>query len=168
MVIMNNHLLKLILGLFVFTCLVSCHSHDTRVAIVKNNQLIDSINNHITIPVIDSINIIQFTKNKWCNVIASDCTTSITFKQDYSYEENNCEWELSFEGKYEISKDSVFLYEYGLASDLPDETRIINRAIYTYIYQKDSLRFVSNKTIKNGKVIRTYSPDSPIYYKPCN
>lgn len=168
MVIMKNHLLKLILELFVFTCFISCYSHDTKIDIAKNNQIVDSFNNHITIPIIDSINIIQLTKNKWCNVITQDCITYIIFKQDYSYEENNCEWGLTFEGKYEISKDSIFLYEYGLVSDLPDETRIVNRAIYTYIYQGDSLRFLSNKTIEDGKVIRIYLPNSPIYYKSCN
>lgn len=161
---MNNYLLKLILGLFVFTCFISCYSHDTKIDIAKNNQ-VDSLNSYITISVFDSINIVQLTKNRWYNIIAPDCITYITFQQDYNYEENNCEWGLTFEGKYEISKDSIFLYEYGLASDLPDETRIVNRAIYTYIYQGDSLRFVSNKTIKDGKVIRTYLPDSPIYYK---
>ena len=164
---MNNYLLKLILGLFVFTCFISCYSHDTKIDIAKNNQ-VDSLNSYITISVFDSINIVQLTKNRWCNIIAPDCITYITFQQDYSYEESNCEWGLTFEGKYEISKDSIFLYEYGLASDLPDETRIVNRAIYTYIYQGDSLRFVSNKTIKDGKVIRTYLPDSPIYYKSGN
>ena len=156
-------MLKLNLGLLVSICFLSCYSHEKGIERAVNSQK-DSVD-HTATPTFDSLNILQLTKKSWYNIITPDCITYITFQQDYNYEEYNCEWGLTFWGKYEISKDSIFLYEYGLASDLPGETRIVNSAIYTYIYQEDSLRFVSTKTIRNGKVIRTYFPDRPISYK---
>ena len=162
---MNNHLLKLFLGLIILAYFVSCHSRDAKVDITKNDETIDHLSNLATTPIIDSIDITQLTKDKWYYVVSTDCITHITFKQDYQYEEDNCEWELTFKGKYEISKDTLFLTQYGLASELPNENRIVKTGIYTYIYQKDSLFFICNQQIKDERVIATYCPDTPIYFK---
>jgi hypothetical protein len=113
----------------------------------------------------DSMDISMLTKSKWVYVFDPECYYLI-FKQDSTYKEYNCELDYFFEGKYKISKDSLFLIEYDLASQLPNETRIINTAIYTCVYRKDTLKFINRKTIEDGKVIEIgiYYSDNPFYF----
>lgn len=166
MVIMNYYLLKLYWRLLILTCIISYCYHDININMPISSQ-IDNINCSAS-TMFDSISIVQLTKNKWYNIIATDCISYISFQQDYRYEEYDCERGLTSEGKYKILEDTIFMYEYGLASDLPGETQIVNRNIYTYVYQRDSLRFVSNKFIRDGIVTYTYIPSIPVYYKSRN
>lgn len=159
---MSNHLLKLILGLIILTCFTSCNSRDIKIDASESNQVESSLNSQSDV---GNIDIIQLTKDKWYNAVTSDCMNHLIFKEDYHYTEDNCEWKLTFEGKYEISKDTLLLMQYGLASDLPGENRMVNTGIYTYIYQGDSLLFIRNQQMERGKIIATYHPESPVYFR---
>jgi hypothetical protein len=159
-------LVQLIHCLIILIFLTSCSTRDTKKDItIENNQFIDSLNNQVASLHIDSIDINQLINSKWSQIVAEDCITYIMFNKDGTYKEDNCEWDLTFEGIYKISKDTIFLKKYDLASNLPDEYQIVNKAVYTYIYKIDSLLFISNQQIEDGKVVSTYIPEIPIYYK---
>jgi hypothetical protein len=127
--------------------------------------LIDEINKVEMSQNINNENIPLLANTKWLHAITSDCINRLIFRADSTYEEDNCEWDLTFSGKYHISKDTIFLVEYGLVSELLGEHQIVNTAIYMYIYQGDSLKFISNQKIEDGKIKNTYYPEQPVYYK---
>ena len=134
---------KFIAIFLVFTLLVSCSSHDTNT--LQNNQR--KSHDYVKTAASDSIDVYKLIQNKWYFVVGPDCVNYITFQENYRYEEENCEWGLIFKGNYEISKDSIIVYEYDLASDSPNEDKIVNTHIYTYVYQEGRLKLVNNKTI---------------------
>ena len=152
---------KFIAIFVVFISLVSCGFHDTTTH--QNNQ--HKSCDYAEKAASDSVDVYKLTENKWYFDVGPDCVNYITFQQDFSYEEENCEWGLLLKGIYEISTDSIILYEYDLASDSPNEDAIANTHIYTYVYQGNRLKLVNNKTIENGTVVNTYFPDSIFYYR---
>jgi hypothetical protein len=131
----------------------------------SKSVVLDSLNNKVKSEHIDTVDIVQLTKTKWKYTVTTDCISYLTFTQDNTYQEDNCEWELLFEGTYKLSKDTIFMIEYGLESEIPGEDKVVNSAIYTYLYKKDSLLFISNQRIEEGKVVSTYVPTTNIYYK---
>jgi hypothetical protein len=147
-----------------FICFASCFFSEKKNNVDTNNPVDIYVDNVEKLSVIDSINIGNLVNNKWSCIIAKDCINIITFTKD-GYEEDNCEWNLIFRGKYHTSKDTIFLTEYGLASELPGEHRIVKTAIYTYLYQTDSLKFICNKKIEHEKVVSIYYPNLPVYFK---
>lgn len=144
-----------------FSC-SSCGTENTNNQ--NNNMVLDNINNEVKSEHIDTIDLFQLMDSKWKKRVATDCITYLTFKKDNTYQEDNCEWGLLFEGTYKLSNDTIFLFQYGLASELPGENRIVNTALYTFLYKKDSLLFISNQLIEDDKVVSTYVPKIPIYY----
>ena len=162
---MMNNLKKLTFWLIAISCFISCSFRDTKHITIENNQLTDSLKNQCAPLHIDTIDTNQLINSKWAQIVAENCITYITFNKSGTYKEDNCEWDLTFEGKYKTSKDTIFLIEYDLASQLPGEKRIVNTAIYTYIYQKDSLLFVRNQQVEKGKIVKTYYPNTPVYFK---
>ena len=152
---------KFIAIFVVFLSLVSCGFHDTNMH--QNNQ--HKSCDHSVKAASNSVDVHKLTENKWYFDVAPDCVNYITFQQDFSYEEENCEWGLTLKGNYEISTDSIILYEYDLASNSPNEDAIANTHIYTYVYQGNRLKLVTNKTVENGTVVNTYFPDSIFYYR---
>lgn len=149
-----------------FLIVSNCSSHVVENENTQSNSVVlDSLNNKVKSEHIDTVDIVQLTKTKWKYTVTTDCITYLTFTRDNTYQEDNCEWGLLFEGTYKVSKDTIFLMEYGLASEVPGENRVVNTALYTYLYKKDSLLFISNQRIEEGKVVSTYVPETPIYYK---
>ncbi len=152
---------KFIVIFVAFISLISCGFHDANMH--QNNQRKSCA--HAEKAGSDSVDVHKLTENKWYFNVGPDCVNYITFKQDFRYEEDNCEWGLLLKGNYEISADSIILYEYDLASNSPSEDAIANTHIYTYVYQGTRLKLVHNKTIENGTVVSTYFPDSIFYYR---
>ncbi len=154
MVIMD----KLIVIFVALTLFLSCCFSDTN--IFQNNR------HYTKTAAFDSIDVYKLIQNKWYFVVAPECVSYITFQQNFTYEEDNCEWGLGFNGTYEISKDSIILYEYDLASDLPNENKIVNTHIYTYVYQRNRLKLVSSKKVnEDGTVAYISFPNSVFYYR---
>jgi hypothetical protein len=129
---------------------------------------VDTHNRQTNIQRVDSIDIIQLAKDRWLQIVSPDCIPdcidTLAFKQDGTYKQDNSELNYYFQGKYTTSKDTIFLIEYDLASNLPGEKRIVNTAISTYIYMTDSLKFISYQPIEDGQIVSTYYPENPVYY----
>ena len=49
--------------------------------------------------------------------------------------------------------------------DYSEKAASANTHIYTYVYQGNRLKLVTNKTVENGTVVNTYFPDSIFYYR---
>ena len=152
---------KFIVIFAVQTLFVSCNFHGTNAPQNNWHKSCDYAKTDTS----DNIDVNKLMQNKWYCIVGPDCVSYITFHQDFKYEEENCEWGLLFNGNYEISNDSIILYEYDLDSNSPDENEIVNTQIYTYVYQGDRIKLVNNKTIKDGAVVNIYFPDSIFYYR---
>lgn len=152
---------KYIATFVVFILFVSCRFPVTNA--LQNNQC--KSNNFAERSIPDSIDSYKLIQNKWYYVVGPDCVSYLTFQQDFRYKEENCEWGLFYNGNYKISKDSIILYEYDLVTNSPNEDRIVNTYIYTYIYQGNRLKLVNTRTVKDGIEVNTYFPDSVFYYR---
>jgi len=85
---------------------------------------------------------------KWEYKFLEYCSSYLTFKADGTYENYNCERDYHYSGKYEIKKDTIYLIEIDLLSDVPSvneennyKTGIICRN--KLIYKGSFLQYVS-------------------------
>lgn len=102
---------------------------------------------------------------KWEYKVAEGCVSYITFKADGTYEDYNCERDYPFSGKYELKKDTIYLIEIDLASDLPGEKRKVIKGRSKYLYKGESLQYVSWEDFKNEKWSDITFPPNVIFYK---
>ena len=57
--------------------------------------------------------------NKWEYKFAEDCISNILFRADGTYENYNCERDYPYSGIYKIKRDTIYLIEIDLLSDVP-------------------------------------------------
>ncbi len=102
---------------------------------------------------------------KWECLVYEDCISYITFKSDSTYEDYNCERDYPFFGKYEVKKDTIYLIEIDLASELPGETRKVIIGRSKYLFKEESLKYISWEDFKNDKWSNIIFLTSDIFFK---
>ena len=110
-------------------------------------------------------NSLSLTNTKWEQTVTQDCISTLYFVTDSSYTENNCEWNLEFDGLYTIIRDTIFLLEMGRLSEIFENDRLEPKHLYTYLYKVDSLVLLNNKSLENRKIVSTFIPQVPICFK---
>lgn len=103
---------------------------------------------------------------RWESKIAEGCINYILFKKDNTYENYSCELDYPFAGKYQVQKDTLYLTEIDLASDLPGEKRMVTKARYKVVLKNEKLKFVSREELENGKWIKSnFQPSEEFLYE---
>lgn len=103
---------------------------------------------------------------RWEHKVIEGCVDYILFKKGNAYEDYNCEMDYPFSGKYEIKKDTLYLTEIDLASNLPGETKKITKAKYKVALQNGKLKFVSREELIDGKWEQSnFKPTEEILYE---
>ena len=96
-------------------------------------------------------NLPSLINTKWEYKVAEGCINYILFKKDSTYEDYNCELDFPFRGKYQVNKDTIYLTEIGLASDLPGETRRVIKSRDKGILKNGKLKFIDGEGLVDGK-----------------
>ncbi|MDR1345420.1 MAG: hypothetical protein LBK03_01780 [Bacteroidales bacterium] len=165
---MKNSLIKLLTGVIVLFTLQSYSSHKEKREI-ENGLIVNTFNRQTNIQRIDSIDIIQLAKDRWVHITSPDCMPDciniLTFEQDGTFQDDNSDWGLVYDGQFKISGDTLFLTEYDYASQVPThDNKIVPKLILTYIYMTDSLKLIDCQPIEDGQIVSIYYPKNPVYY----
>lgn len=108
----------------------------------------------------------SLVNTKWEYKVAEGCISYIAFKADSTYEDYNCELDFPFSGNYKVKKDTLYLTEIGLASELPGTTKKIVKRKCKGILTNGQLKFVSGEELEDGKWVKSdYKPTQEILYK---
>lgn len=110
----------------------------------------------------------ELINTRWEYKVAQCCTDYIFFKKDSTYEDYNCEIDFPFSGKYNVKKDTIYMTEIGLSSELPGEKRKIIKAKYKGIIINEKLKFVYVEKLEDGKWIKENTPQGVVYEKVVN
>lgn len=110
---------------------------------------------------------LTLANTKWEYKVAEGCVNYIYFNNDSTYEDYNCEIDYPFSGRYQIRKDTIYLIEIDLASNLPNEKRRVIKSKTKGILKNDRLKFFDRENIIDGKWIKsgTKSIEEILYKK---
>ena len=101
---------------------------------------------------------------KWQYKVADGCTSYIQFKYKGNYEDYDCERDYPFSGKYEIKKDTVYLIQIDLATDLPGEKRKVVNGRSRYLLKGKFLHYLGWEEFKDNHWSAIILPPHGITY----